>query len=77
MQSVLMTIATRQDLENCLADPRLHDPALDHLQALIDEEWGYDSSGSWVLVGGGGFSVLDALWSVKRQERRSLFLRAR
>lgn len=52
------TISTRQDLENLLPDDTYRPQALDYLQRLLDEQYGYDASHAWVLVGGGGLERL-------------------
>jgi len=51
-------IATLHDLQNMLAAPATHDAALTHLQMLLDEEYGYDASGAWAVVGNGGLARL-------------------
>ena len=51
-------IATLHDLQSTLAAPTTHDAALAHLQRLLDEEYGYDASGVWTVVGNGGLARL-------------------
>jgi hypothetical protein len=53
-----MVVATQHDLQAYLDDPTTRAAALAHLKALMDEEWGYDAAGGWVLVGGGGLARL-------------------
>lgn len=53
-----MFISTKYDLEFYLSDPSTHDAALAHLQALLDEQYGYDTAGAWALIGGGGLERL-------------------
>ena len=51
-------IATLHDLQSMLAAPTTYDAALAHLQTLLDEEYGYDASGVWAVVGNGGLARL-------------------
>jgi hypothetical protein len=53
-----MIIATQHDLQVYVSDPTTSAAALAHLQALMDEQYGYDAAGSWELVGGGGLARL-------------------
>lgn len=53
-----INISTRTDLENLLADTRYRAQAQTYLQTLMDEQYGYDATGAWGLVGGGGLERL-------------------
>lgn len=53
-----MIISTRHDLDFFLSDPDTHPAALAYLQALLDEQYGYNATGVWTLVGGGGLERL-------------------
>ena len=53
-----MVVATLYDLTNYLADPSSRAATLAYLQALLDEQYGYNKAGIWTLVGGGGLGRL-------------------
>lgn len=51
-----IVIATRHDMEHYLYEPESRAGALSHLQMLLDEQYGYDETGAWTLIGGGGLA---------------------
>lgn len=54
MHGYPQSISTRRDLENLLADPTHHAPAVAYLQTLMDEQYGYTVAGPWGIIPGGG-----------------------